>query len=83
MEVITSSVDDDDDDDDEFLPPGAMHLKGTSLFTSQTSFVAVSQHLYASNQYCARNLLLKLCFQVFIILSSVGQAVLCGEYKCA
>jgi hypothetical protein len=26
----------DDDDDDEFIPPGAKHLKGTALFTSQS-----------------------------------------------
>ena len=25
-----------DDDDDEFIPPGAKHLKGTALFTSQS-----------------------------------------------
>jgi hypothetical protein len=24
------------DDDDEFIPPGAKHLKGTALFTSQS-----------------------------------------------
>jgi hypothetical protein len=24
------------DDDDEFIPPGAKHLKGTVLFTSQS-----------------------------------------------
>ena len=33
---MSSYYDDDDDDDDEFIPPGAKHLEGTALFTSQS-----------------------------------------------
>ena len=31
-----SGDDDDDDDDDGFIPPGAKHLKGNTLFTLRT-----------------------------------------------
>jgi hypothetical protein len=91
-----------DDDDDEFIPPGAKHLKGTALFTSQGIYTAglniTRLHAHCSSTLAAlqtvcnvsslhvlvlggRRALLKLCFQVFIVLSPADEARTCRMYE--